>query len=78
MGFSRQKYWNGLPRPPPGDLPDPGIQAVSLTSPALVVVYHEHHLESPFMVSADIKSLCCTLETNIMYASYISICNRGF
>ena len=23
MGFSRQEYWNGLPLPPPGDLPDP-------------------------------------------------------
>ena len=25
MGFSRQEYWSGLPRPPPGDLPKPGI-----------------------------------------------------
>ena len=25
MGFSRQEYWNGLPCPPPGDLPNPGI-----------------------------------------------------
>ena len=25
-GFSRQKYWSGLPSPPPGDLPDPGIE----------------------------------------------------
>ena len=32
MGFSRQEYWNGLPCPPPGDLPDPGIQP---RSPAL-------------------------------------------
>ena len=35
MGFSRQEYWSGLPYPPPGDLPDPGIDSVSLTSPAL-------------------------------------------
>ena len=35
MGFSRQEYWSGLPGPPPGDLPDPGIQAVCLMSPAL-------------------------------------------
>ena len=35
MGFSRKEYWNGLPCPPPGDLPDPGIKPVSLTSPAL-------------------------------------------
>ena len=25
LGFSRQEYWSGLPFPPPGDLPDPGI-----------------------------------------------------
>ena len=25
-GFSRQEYWSGLPCPPPGDLPDPGIE----------------------------------------------------
>ena len=35
MGFSRQEYWSGLPCPPPGDLPDPGIEPTSLTSPAL-------------------------------------------
>ena len=29
MGFSRQKYWSGLPFPPPGDLPDPGIDTAS-------------------------------------------------
>ena len=33
--FSRQKYWTGLPFPTPGDLPDPGIEAASLMSPAL-------------------------------------------
>ena len=35
IGFSRQEYWRGLPRPPPGDLPDPGIESTSLVSPAL-------------------------------------------
>ena len=35
MGFSRQEYWSGLPCPHPRDLPDPGIEPVSLTSPAL-------------------------------------------
>ena len=29
MKFSRQEYWSGLPFPPPGDLPDPGIRSVS-------------------------------------------------
>ena len=35
MGLSRQGYWSGLPCPPPGDLPDPGIEPTSLTSPPL-------------------------------------------
>ena len=35
MGFSRQEYRSGLPCPPPRDLPDPGIEPVSLMSPAL-------------------------------------------
>ena len=35
MRFSRQEYWSGLPFPSPGDLPDPGMEAVSLMSPAL-------------------------------------------
>ena len=26
MGFSRQEYWSELPFPPPGDIPDPGIE----------------------------------------------------
>ena len=34
MAFSRQEYWSGLPCPPPGDLPDPGIERTSLVSPA--------------------------------------------
>ena len=29
MKFSRQEYWNGLPFPSPGDVPDPGIEPVS-------------------------------------------------
>ena len=29
MRFSRQEYWSGLPCPPPGDLPNPGIKPVS-------------------------------------------------
>ena len=35
MGFPRQEYWSGLPFPPPGDLPDPGIKPTSLISPTL-------------------------------------------
>ena len=34
MGFSRQEYWSGLPLPPPGDLPNPELELLSLASPA--------------------------------------------
>ena len=33
--FPGKEYWNGLPLPTPGDLPDPGIEPTSLVSPAL-------------------------------------------
>ena len=36
MGFSRPEYWSGLPYPPPGDLPNPGIEPVSLMSPTII------------------------------------------
>ena len=35
MEFSRQEYWSGLPCPPPGDLPEPGIEPTSLILPKL-------------------------------------------
>ena len=35
MGFSRQEYWSGVSCPPPGDLPHPGTESVSLRSSAL-------------------------------------------
>ena len=48
MGLSRQEYWNGLPFPSPGHLPDPGIKAMSLRlqhwqADSLL----RHHLGSP-------------------------------
>ena len=35
--FPRQEYWSGLPFPPPGNLPNPGIKPASPASPALCV-----------------------------------------
>ena len=37
MEFPRQEYWSELPFPPPGDLPDPGIEPASPMSPVLQV-----------------------------------------
>ena len=52
MGFPRQEYWSGLPFPPPGDLPDPGIEP---SSPALQAdSLPLSHLRRPVVVSFDI------------------------
>ena len=37
MEFSRQESWNGLPFPPPEDLPNPETEPESPVSPALAV-----------------------------------------
>ena len=42
MKFSRQESWSGLPFPPPGDLPNPGVKPVSLMFPALAGVFINH------------------------------------
>ena len=48
IGFSGQEYWNGLPCPPPKDLPDPGTEPTFLawqvdslpTEPTGKPIYH--------------------------------------
>ena len=48
MGFFGQEYWRGLPFPPPGDLPDPGIKPASHASCAgRHVLYQQRHLGNP-------------------------------
>ena len=48
MGFPRQEYWSGSPLPSPGDLPDPGMEHESLSSPALAADFPPlRHLGSP-------------------------------
>ena len=32
MGYPRQEYWSGLPFPPPGDLPSPGMKLMDCAS----------------------------------------------
>ena len=41
MRFSRQEFWSGLSCPPPGNLPDPGIEPASLMSPAGLHLYQQ-------------------------------------
>ena len=56
MGFSRQEYWSGLPCPPPGDLPSPGIKPISLASPASKA---DSLLLSPDLCIRVIENLFC-------------------
>ena len=35
MAFSSQEHWSGLPFPPPGDRPNPGMEPASPASPTL-------------------------------------------
>ena len=55
--FLRQEHWSGLPCPPPGDLPDPGIKPGSPTSPALQV---DSPTEPPRM--PELRSQCTGLD----------------
>ena len=49
MGFFRQEYWSGLPRPPPRDLWTQGSNLVSYVfCIGRQVLYHYRHLESPY------------------------------
>ena len=72
MGSSRQEYWSGLPCPPPGDLPDPGIK-FALEAGSLLL----SHWGSPPVaeVSFKIKSLTwpCLSDTISMYQINVSV-----
>ena len=63
MGFSRQEYWSRLPFSPPGDLPNPGIELESLSSPALAGRFFTTSTtrEAPFdpQKSTEIPFKCC-------------------
>ena len=60
MGSSEQEYWTGLPCPPAGDLPDPGIEPASHRSPALSAGY-----------IYIVKTLCYTAEIKQPWKSSI-------
>ena len=62
IGFSLQEYWNGLPCPPPGDLPNPGIEP---ESPALQV----DSLSSESPVVKNLPAMQETQEMNVQSLS---------
>ena len=60
MGLSRQEHWSGLSFPSPGDLPDPGVQHVSLMSPALASGFLtiSSTWEAPYLLLRWLQKLC--------------------
>ena len=74
--FSSQEYRIGLPFPPPGDLPDPGIKPVSLTSIYCTgkwVLYHSHRLgKAPNISYRLAKKLLLPISRMHFYYSFIS------
>ena len=67
MGFSRQKYWSGLPCLLPGNLPNPRIEPTSLISPALAGRF--------FTTSATWEaSFCCTtMQISLIVSTFPSL-----
>ena len=80
IGFSRQQYWSGLSCPPPGNLPDPGIELLSFMSPALgQVLCHQSHLGRPHTTIYEIcKQPGPTVEHRELYSvSYNNIMEKN-
>ena len=75
MGFSRQEYWSGLPCPPPEHLPNPGLEPVSLTSPALVGGFFTTSTiwEAPHLYMVIYKYVCVYVCVCIYIHTYIYI-----
>ena len=74
MGFSRQEYWSGLPWPPPGHIPNPGIKPTSASS-ALQV--DSLPAESESEVAQSCPTLCdpidCSLPGSSVHGSFQAI-----
>ena len=67
MGFPRQEYWSGLPCPPPGDLPNPGIEPTSLAAPVLQVdsLPLSYQKESESEVPQSYPTLCDPMDGSL-------------
>ena len=70
MEFSRPEYWNGLPFPSPGDLPDPGIEprspALQMDSlPQSHLGHPQLFLESESEVSPSCLTLCDPMDCSL-------------
>ena len=71
MGSSSQEYWNGLPCTLPEDLPYPGIEPVSLMSPALA---------SGFFTTSATREAQCAYRYCLMMLAHLSclLCSKNY
>ena len=84
MGVFRQKYWPGLSFPPPGDLPNPGIEPVSPVFPALAGRFFTTYLTMPISSAlsqaskSQIQWISCSLSAQLsmeLHTSYFEFYN---
>ena len=70
MGFFRQEYWSGLSVPPPGVLPNPGIEPESPVSPALKGIFFTTKSEAAALANPPNQDLseCCTCGALIAFS----------
>ena len=78
MEFSRQEYWSGLPCPPPGHLPDPGIEPTSTASPALQAdSLPLSHLGSPLTKKLGLRNFRGLLEGRTSSPAFLYLGNSS-
>ena len=75
-GFSQQEYWSGLPFPPPGDLPDPGIKTTFPAPPAVHMDFlPPSHQGSSFPslseVAQSYPTLCDPMDCSLLPSSFV-------
>ena len=66
VGFSRQEYWSGLPRPPPGDRPNPGTEPASpaLHADSLLLSHQDSPMHVSRILRFSLHSLRCLSSRN--------------
>ena len=82
MGFSRQEYRSGLPFPPPGDRPNPGIEPTLVSYASCIgrrILYHRTAWESTqgqAQIGVLPEALAPCLPTPLLSVYYLLDCHR--
>ena len=77
MGLSRQECRSGLPCPPPGDLPGPGIEPASLTGRRVLYHLSEESSLEPFWGFSTITATLSLTHTQKLHRRQNSVAQRG-